>query len=338
MVTCSFQYKNNGAKDYYLFKRDSPLEGEINSPFIYVYSNGYPVQYKGIIVQREDPTMDDFVLLRAGKSISASIRLTDAFDFTQSTIYTVQYNKPIMYVEKGSMMMEWRRNGIKAMRATAVFKAATFLLYDIGSLAKPDFGIESDQYHDEDYHDEDDDDDDITGQSCGSAKVTGGTSDQRNETLELHGDLCNNLNMARGKIQEPYKMYRGWFGSPKPEYVGHVKNAFKTILFWMKSTEVHYVISNQCKKDWIAYILKSKGAIALCKSFFDIKEMYCTEYPYKQTREGVAVNLVVQGSEHAYNLISYPPYYMKWLAYYFPMVAIRNAKNYEFFHCDAQEP
>ncbi|XP_019853562.1 PREDICTED: uncharacterized protein LOC109582929 [Amphimedon queenslandica] len=337
MVTCSFQYKNNGVKDYYLFKRDSPLEGEINSPFIYVYGNGYPVQYKGIIVHRKDPTLDDFVLLRAGKSISASIRLTDAFDFTQNTIYTVQYNKPIMYIEKGSIMMEWKRSGIKAMRATAVFKADTFLLYDVGSLSKPDLSIETDQDDDEDAYQEDDVD--ITGQSCRGAKVTGGDSIQSNNTLELHEDLCNNLNMARGMIKKPFKKYMEWFGKNEKKYYRYVYNTFTIILNRLRRTEVHYEVKKKCPRGWIAYIHKSeKGMIALCKSFFDIKEIYCTENPYEQTREGVVVNLLVQGSEHAYNLVSHPGYYIKWLAYSFPMIAIKNVKNYELFYCDAQEP
>ena len=337
-VICSFEYKNNGEKDYYLFKRDSPLEGEINSPIIYVYSNGYPMKYKGIIVHRQEPSMDDFVLLRAGKSITASIRLTDVFDFTQNTIYTVQYNKPVEYIEKGSMM-ELRKNGIRAFRATAVFKADTFLLYNVGSLSKPDIAIGYES--DEDTDEEDYEDDDITGQSCGSAKVTGGKSIQRNDTLELHQDLCNNLNMAKERIQQPYKLYRKWFGSPKKEYVEHVEDAFKTILHWLKSTKVHYMIKNDCKKGWIAYILKEsedgKGVIALCKPFFGIKEMYCTKDHYKQTREGVAVNLMVQASKHAYNMMQNPRY-TAWLAWYLPMIAIKNAKNYELFYCDAQEP
>ena len=322
-VTCSFKYTNNGKDDYYLFKRDTPLEGVINSPYIYAYGNGEPLEYKGMIVLHDAPTRKDFVLLKAGKSISASISLTDAFEFTRNTIYTIQYNKPVEYIPRDEMTM---CEGVSALRATTVFKSDTVLILDAKSLSRPEAA-------DDEQDEETQEDEDVEGQSCETAKIFGGRPMQRNETLELHGDLCNNLNISYEEVsnEERYKM---WFGKYKKKYYSHVMRVLENSRRGLQSKVKYIINSKECKRNMVAFIRKT-GAITLCSKFFKIKNIYCIE-ENKHTREGLLVRLLTKAFGSTYDK-TFRAGKCQWLAKWFPMIAIRNSGNYEYFHCDSQE-
>ena len=78
---------------FYLLKRNTPLEG-FYSPFLTLSTEGHPVEYEGILASRIAPTKDEFVLLKAGESIAASVQITDVFNIDTDGLYTVQYSKP----------------------------------------------------------------------------------------------------------------------------------------------------------------------------------------------------------------------------------------------------
>ena len=67
-VACSFQFTNIADEDLYLLKRNTPLEEEFFSPFLTLSIEGHPVEYEGVYASRIAPTMDEFVLLKAGES------------------------------------------------------------------------------------------------------------------------------------------------------------------------------------------------------------------------------------------------------------------------------
>ena len=73
-----------------MLKRETPLEG-LFAPFITVSMDDGPVPYKGPLVLHTPPTKDEFVLLRAGESISATVEITDIFDLEPmvSTLYSL---------------------------------------------------------------------------------------------------------------------------------------------------------------------------------------------------------------------------------------------------------
>ncbi|XP_019853288.1 PREDICTED: uncharacterized protein LOC100634107 [Amphimedon queenslandica] len=103
IILCGFEFTNNANKDLYLLKRNTPLEGLL-SEFIKVSpSLGHSLLYEGPLIYRLPPTKDEFVLLKAGKSISTSVPITDAFSFKIDGIYTVRYIGPIQYLSVEEM-------------------------------------------------------------------------------------------------------------------------------------------------------------------------------------------------------------------------------------------
>uniref|UniRef100_A0A1X7UFW4 Uncharacterized protein n=1 Tax=Amphimedon queenslandica TaxID=400682 RepID=A0A1X7UFW4_AMPQE len=101
-VACSFEFTNNANEDLYLLKRNTPLEG-LNSQFVSVSLDGHPLEYEGIIMYSLPPTKDEFVLLKAGESVSASVQITDAFSIDTDGLYTVQYSRPLQYLSVNEM-------------------------------------------------------------------------------------------------------------------------------------------------------------------------------------------------------------------------------------------
>uniref|UniRef100_A0A1X7VGK8 Lysine-specific metallo-endopeptidase domain-containing protein n=1 Tax=Amphimedon queenslandica TaxID=400682 RepID=A0A1X7VGK8_AMPQE len=86
-VACTFEFTNNANEDLYLLKRGTPLEG-LFSQFLTVSVAGSPIEYDGIFAHRLPPTKDEFVLLKAGEGISASVQITDAFSIDTDGLYT----------------------------------------------------------------------------------------------------------------------------------------------------------------------------------------------------------------------------------------------------------
>ena len=101
-VTCSFQFTNIANEDLYLLKCNTLLEG-LNSKFLTVSIEGRPVPYEGPIFYSMPPRKDEFVPLKAGEKISASVQITDVFSIDTDGLYTVQYSNPLRYLSVDEM-------------------------------------------------------------------------------------------------------------------------------------------------------------------------------------------------------------------------------------------
>lgn len=66
------------------------IAGEI----FHVTYDGMPVPYEGPLVMRGDPIPENYVLLKAGESISNEVDLTPAYDFSQPGDYTITFLSP----------------------------------------------------------------------------------------------------------------------------------------------------------------------------------------------------------------------------------------------------
>ena len=167
-VACSFEFTNNANQDLYLLKRNTPLEG-LNSQFVSVFLDGGPLEYEGILVYRLPPTKDEFVLLKAGESISASVQITDVFSIDTDGLYTVQYSRPLQYLS----VSEMSAMSIDQLRESFVRESVQLYMEDTSLLSRPK--EEGDAKVDYTVH----------LQACGSATFKNGDK-QNNETLAAH--------------------------------------------------------------------------------------------------------------------------------------------------------
>ena len=132
-VKCSFDYTNNAQEDYYLLKRNTPLEGLI-SYCITVSRQGNPLHYEGIFVYRAAPNQEDFVLVKSGETVSATVKLNDVFIFNSDGHYTITYNTPLKCVSKDNMNVQ--AEGTK-MSEVAVEESTTLLMDNTRFLSRP---------------------------------------------------------------------------------------------------------------------------------------------------------------------------------------------------------
>ncbi len=84
------EIRNNGNRPLRLLKWDIPGETDETS-FFEVSRDGREVLYIGKHYKRGKPTAADFLLLKAGETLSRTVELSTQFDFTVTGSYQVQY-------------------------------------------------------------------------------------------------------------------------------------------------------------------------------------------------------------------------------------------------------
>ena len=317
-VACSFQFTNIADEDLYLLKRNTPLEEGFYSPFLTLSIEGRPVDYEGILASRIAPTKDEFVLLKAGESISASVQITDVFNIDTDGLYTVQYSKPLQYLSVDEMSV--MSNG--EVRESTVHESAYIYLENTHLLLKPTNLEETDKV---DYT--------VHIQDCASASFKNGYQ-KNDETLAAHKRLCDGIDNAKSKVpKRSSKEYNLWFGYYSPVRAEKVRTTYQKMKDGISGKTVTYYNNGpDCKKKKDSYAYtdpKYPTTVFLCSKFYNF-EVNCDGD--KDTKES---SLVHEWSHnfadtHDYN---YTVTECQNLAKQNPDKAVENADNIRYFYC-----
>ena len=314
-VACSFEFTNNANQDLYLLKRNTPLEG-LNSQFVSVSLDGCPLEYEGILIYRLPPTKDEFVLLKAGESISASVQITDVFSIDTDGLYTVQYSRPLQYLSVNEMSAM----SIDQLRESTVHESVHIRLEDTSLLLKPK---KEDVKIDYTVHLE----------ACGSASFSNG--DRNNSgTLNAHKRLCAGLDKAKGSVANNTQ-YIIWFGAYTPARAKIASNSLTYMRNGIGSKSLTYYNNGPaCKSNWIVYTYKSYSytLVYLCNLFYRYPTA-CRGTDYTKER------ILVHEWAHALAArddVAYGARNCTNLAKSNPDKALKNADNYGYFYCESQ--
>ncbi len=99
-VELEFTLINNSEGGLYVFKWYTPLEG-LGGEIFRVERDGQSIPYEGPLAMRGDPTPDAYVFLDSGASVSATVDLAAAYDFSKPDEYTITFISPrISHVAK----------------------------------------------------------------------------------------------------------------------------------------------------------------------------------------------------------------------------------------------
>ena len=319
-VACSFEFTNNANEDLYLLKRDTPLEG-LFSPFITVFLDNNPIQYEGIFAYRIPPTKDEFILLKAGDRISATVQVTDVFRFDTDGLYTVRYSKPLQYLSVDEMSLMSTDN----LKESLVDESVYIYLENAQLLSKP----EEPEAPKIDYT--------VHLQDCASASFAGGNRDNA-ATLAAHKKLCAQIDVAMGKIANN-DLYRKWFGRYTTTLSGEVKALYQRIRSKLASRTVRYYNSggSNCysNPNLIAYTTISFGSYAkvyFCETYFKLQTTYCSGT--RLTKERTLIHELSHSFGWAQD-IRYGPNSCQQLAKDYPDTAVMNADSYSFHYCES---
>jgi peptidyl-Lys metalloendopeptidase len=88
-----FTLTNESDTPLYILNWYTPLEG-IGGEIFRVTREGQAVPYEGILASRTPPTADAYVLLSPGESASAVVDLAEAFDFSKTGEYKIEFISP----------------------------------------------------------------------------------------------------------------------------------------------------------------------------------------------------------------------------------------------------
>ena len=314
-VACSFEFTNNANEDLYLLKRNTPLEG-LYSRFVSVSLDGRPLEYEGIYIYRIPPTKDEFVLLKAGESISASVQITDTFSIDTDGLYTVQYSRPLQYLSVNEMSAM----STGKLRESFVHESVQLYLEDTSLLSRPKeqkVGIDYTVYI----------------ESCTAASFSNG--DRNNSaTLDAHKRLCAGLDKAKGAVGNNTR-YVTWFGAYTAARAKIASDTYTYMRNGIAGKSLTYYNNGQyCKSNWIAYTYKSytQTVTYLCNLYYD-DPTACRGTDY--TKEGTLVH------EWAHALaarddVTYGATNCKNLAKSNPDNALKNADSYTYFYCESR--
>jgi hypothetical protein len=92
-VTLAFTLINHAHYPLYVLKWYTPLEGVAGKIFR-ITLNGQALPYQGILAMRGDPGPENYVLLAPGDSVTTTVNLSEAYDFSEAGTYTVTFLSP----------------------------------------------------------------------------------------------------------------------------------------------------------------------------------------------------------------------------------------------------
>jgi len=92
-IWIQFSLENQSQEALYLLQWYTPLEGIMGDIFE-VQRDGQPVSYLGILAMRANPTIDSYIFLEPGRAMSAEVNISQAYDFSQTGMYTIRFRSP----------------------------------------------------------------------------------------------------------------------------------------------------------------------------------------------------------------------------------------------------
>ena len=313
-VACSFEFSNVDNEDYYLLKRNTPLEGFFY-PFLAVSCDGVPVTYEGIIAYRSPPARNEFVSLKAGTSISATVLITEVFNFHSDGLYSIDYNN-FLYVTKGPMELEFKIDQVEVRSVVHISLRNTHLFL------KPVVLMQQHQV--------------VEIEGCRSASFNGGNETQINDVLSAHKRLCAQFAAARNGV-ENNNFYKTWFGKYTVERASKVKKVLHMCEDGIMHDTVTYDMNGFYCFVPLAYaysVVGEKAKIHLCPAFHAVPAINCQKDDIVSKEQ-----ILAHEWTHSYggteDYFTYGEEANKELARNDPDKAVNHADNYAYYYCQA---
>jgi peptidyl-Lys metalloendopeptidase len=196
------------------------------------------VEFVGPHYKRPTPVTDDFVVLRAGKSVTREVDLTDFYDFSKSADYNIKYS--ISFLREGaqeSVALDSNQVGVWVMERTNTVQE------------KPSAGDTM---------------------NLGAFTFTKCTTDQANtasQALNAASTMANGANTYLGGSPSGTPRFTTWFGAYSSNAWNTAKSHYVAIKDAIDTKPVS--IDCGCKKTYYAYVYPNQPYnIYVCKAFW----------------------------------------------------------------------
>ena len=316
-IACSFEYTNVANEDYYLLKHNTPLEG-LRSPFITVSQDGVPLQYQGMYVRRAPPTKQAFVLLKAGKSVTATVQLNDIFTFSTDGLYNIQYAKSLKFILRKKIELQTATDKIEEVGRVEVRDFVSIYLEDTVSLSRP---VPVEEAKRGEY---------VYIEACDSVyKFIGGTEAQKNATTDAHKKLCAGYATASNNVgnNADYILWFGVYTAARAKKVSEVLDDSRDLI---SGNEITYDFTgSDCDSGVYAYTYYGSKTVWLCEAY-DEDPTYCRMggSSKEETLAHEWTHASSDTEDYEYGVAD-----CQQLARDDPAKAVNNADNYAFYYC-----
>ena len=244
-IECEFHLTNKGHQNYYVLKLNTPLEGH-PSDCLRVTRNGKKIEYDGIFVRRRNlPGPGDFLLVPAGKTVSAAYDVSAGYDMSEGGTFNVAVDTYIEFVEgnvnKGlinelgnSAMMHLKTYHLSSK--AVVFKVTKNLSRKtLGQQAR--FSEKKDRLSAMIFSNRKAQENGKLGYKRSQAiniprdpVIKGGTEKQRAELLEVHRASYHYVVAAITDLNNSPERVKKWFGSERSDEAARVFKVMKNSL------------------------------------------------------------------------------------------------------------
>lgn len=321
VISCTFEFTNNGQEGHCLLKLNTPLEG-LTSPFITVSYDGAPLKYQGIDYYRFPPERHDFVYLSVGESVTATVHINDMFNFHSEGVYEIQYTHPLWYFPKKKM--GYHIGEIKAIKSVLSNDPIHIKINNVEELSYD--LVKKELFQDEGV--------DFEVRDCGMVTLYKGSDEERNSVLSVQKRLCSQLKKTRSDIVNN-ELYLVWFGEYNEDRSNKVREIFQNIIDGLSSDGITYDLNgDQCTPSVPAYTLTNvPSTVYLCPVFHQfVTTMDCTNIG-TPSKESIILHKLSQvfGSTQDYNV--YGQDNNKELAVTSPEAAVTHSDSYECYYC-----
>ena len=315
-ITCKVVITNNDDKDYYLLRRNTPLD-KLASHTFQITQNGSLVPYDGLLYQRIPPTSEDFILVVAKSSVSLSVDLSQYYSLKTNANYKIMLKTIITYYEHSISKMKSHSLSSNYQSFTIYGDSLKMMLTEAAVVRSSEPSLEDSLVS-------------VSTPGVCNLPSFGGTpiSGDISSTSFAFGKLCQHLGVCKTNVNINLDLYTQWFGLRYAGYVNTVRGAFydiKDALETYKYT-IHFD-GPVCATNAgiIAYTSKRSTTIYVCQAYRRNPDI--NGY---NSKLGTLIHELSHAIAFTDDLV-YGTYECKELAKSQPELAIRNADNYEYF-------
>ncbi len=320
-VICKVTFTNTRDSDYYLLKRNTPLD-EISSNIFSISEDGHSLNYDGLLYQRKPPTSEEYVLISAKSSISSAIDLSLFYPISKpGALYSVNLESVITFYDhdasnttfqhvvsnKGAFFLYGDRNGPRMTKAEVLRRNASLiekLDIDLSSFAK-----------------------------AGGYRIPAMAGTPRGDDITrtvnvyaaTYGVLPRSASAVDSNLQN---LYTSVFGLRYSGYMDTVKGAYLNIQYAMEQYQFTiYFDGPECFKikNVIAYTYKGSTVLYVCSLYRNEPDVKGTD-----TKLGTIVHELSHAVAYTDDIV-YGKTNCLNLARSSPSQAIKNADNYHYF-------
>ena len=308
-VTCQAVITNDHDEDYYLLKRNTPLEKIRSHIYVVRKDMNTLVKYDGFFFKRGPPTEEEFILVPGKTSVSSNVVLSDAYSFNSPSVYSVQLDTQVLYSKSltAAALSQPLSSNTRHFLLANTGKAPKLTQAEIIRRNKKPNAASA------------------TAQQVNQPTFSGGwpaadratALDAYNHAIQKMGDSFRALDRDAS--------YREWFGAINNKRLYLVHRVYWDIPYYLVHSVIDFVYyGSHCRPGIFAYTCHKCNHVSFCDAYFGAPLVGFNSKMGTIIHE--FTHAIKETSDHKYGMQN-----CRALATNNPDLAVDNADNYEYY-------